>query len=77
MCKQLDEPLIGQCEHNITQGFLLVLLLCYQKDVNKSPILSLSLYLGLLNLNPSIVHVILNWYWAQLDKRYEEGKSNW
>ena len=32
---------------NITQGFLLVSLLWYQKVVNKSPILSLSLYLGL------------------------------
>ena len=39
--------MIGQCEHNITQGFLLVLLLWYQKIVDKSPILSLSLYLGL------------------------------
>ena len=23
MCKQQDESLIGKCEHNITQGFLL------------------------------------------------------
>ena len=47
MCKQLDESLSGQCEHNITKGFLLVSLLWYQKVFNKFPILSLSLYLGL------------------------------
>ena len=28
-----------------------------------------------LYLNPSTVHVILNWYWAHFDKRYREGKS--
>ena len=48
MCKQPDDSSIGQCEHNITQGFLLASLLWYQKVVfNKSPILSLSLYLAL------------------------------
>ena len=48
MCKQPDELLIGQCEHNITRGFLLVSLLWYQKVVfDKCLILCYSLYLGL------------------------------
>ena len=29
-----------------------------------------------LFLNPSTVHVILNWYWARFVKSYIEGKSN-
>ena len=46
--KQPNESLIGQCEQKITQGFLLVSLLWYQKFVfDKSPILSYSLYLGI------------------------------
>ena len=48
MCKQPDESLIGQYEHNTSQRFLLVSLLWYQKLVfGKFSILSKSLYLGL------------------------------
>ena len=48
MCRQPDESLTGQCKHNITQGFLLVSLLWYQKVVfGKCLTLSSSLYSGI------------------------------
>ena len=65
MCKQPDESLIGQCEHNITQGFLLVSLLWYQKVVfDKSPMLSLSLYLGLFFIS---IHQQCILFWIGID----------
>ena len=65
MWKWPDESLIGQCEHNITQGFLLVSLLSYQKDdFVKFPIIIKFVFRAFLYLNLSSLHVILNRYWA-------------
>ena len=65
MWKWPDESLIGQCEHNITQGFLLVSLLSYQKVVfAKLPIIIKFVFRAFLYLNSSSLHVVLNRYWA-------------
>ena len=65
MWKWPDESLIGQCEHNITQGFLLLSLLSYQKVVFvKLPIITKFIFRAFLYLNSSSLHVVLNRYWA-------------
>ena len=65
MGKWPDESLIGQCEHNITQGFLLVSLLSYQKAVFvKLPIIIKFVFRDFLYLNSSSLHMVLNRYWA-------------
>ena len=57
--------LFGQCEHNINQGFLLVLLLSYQKFVFvKFPVVIKSKFRAFPYLNSSSLHVTLNRYWA-------------
>ena len=65
MWKYLDESLIGQCEHNITQAFLLVSLLSYGKVIFvKFSIIIKFVFRAFLYLNSSSLHVILNRYWA-------------
>ena len=66
VCNQQDESLIGQHEHNTNQGFLLVSFLWYQKVVfwQISNIIIKSVFRFFLYLNPSTVHVVLNWYLA-------------
>ena len=78
MWKWPDELLIGQCKHNITQGFLLVSLLSYQKAAFfKLPIIIKFVFRAFLYLNSSSFHVVLNRYWAHtyFDKSYRENQT--
>ena len=64
MWKLPDESLIGKCEHNITQGFLSLSLLWYQKFVFvKFPIIKFA-FSAFLYHNSSSLDVDLNRYWV-------------
>ena len=78
--KQPNESLIGQCEQKITQGFLLVSLLWYQKVVfDKSPILSFYhlLYLGLffISIHQECMFFTIGFGCTHSDKIYRENRS--
>ena len=74
MYKLPHESLIGQCKHNVTQGFLLVSLLWNEKVAfGKSPVLKF-VFGVFLYYNPSTVYVFLNLYWEKFDESYKENQ---
>ena len=73
VCKQSHESLIGQCEDNITQRFLLVSLLWYQMALmDNSPILSKNLYSGLSSL---LIHWKYMLFWISISHTFTKVKA--
>ena len=72
MWKKPDESLIGQCDHNITQGFLLLSLLWYQKIIFAKFSIIKFAFSVFLYQNSSSLDVALNRYWAPTLISYSE-----